>query len=121
MAAERAPSTSLATSPAAAAHGADLHPAHLVVDLAADLLRNPSFPEDRVRLTIDRRLGLLKSRADQPRVVASELFDEITRLAIEKPMPVHSLNVPTSAAQTTSTSSNAANMPSTPCKATAAK
>ncbi len=49
----------------------------LGVDLAADCMRNPVFPEDRVGLYVDRRLALLKSRADQPRVKAAELFDEI--------------------------------------------
>lgn len=49
----------------------------LCVDLAADCLRNPIFPEDRLRLHVDRRLALLKSRADQPRLRAAEIFDEI--------------------------------------------
>jgi zinc protease len=49
----------------------------LCIELASDCLRRPSYPEDRVRLQVDRRLALLKSRADQPRTRASELFDEI--------------------------------------------
>src|SRR5205085_5459658 len=49
----------------------------LGLELAADVLRRPTFPEDRVRMNLERRLGLLKSRADQPRVTASEQFDEI--------------------------------------------
>jgi zinc protease len=49
----------------------------LGLDLAADCLRNPVFPEDRVALHVARRLALLKSRADQPRLRAIEEFDEI--------------------------------------------
>lgn len=49
----------------------------LCLDLAADCLRNPAFPEERISLHVERRLALLKSRADQPRVKALELFDEI--------------------------------------------
>jgi zinc protease len=49
----------------------------LCVDLAADCLRRPAFPDDRVRFQVERRLASLKSRADQPRTRASELFDEI--------------------------------------------
>jgi zinc protease len=61
----------------------------LVTELAADLLRNPTFPEDRVRLTVDRRLGLLRSRTDQPRVIASELFDEIVFAGHPNHRPSH--------------------------------
>lgn len=46
------------------------------VALAAECVRRPVFPEDRVRLHIDRRVALLKSRADQSRIRAGELFDE---------------------------------------------
>jgi zinc protease len=70
----------------ATALGEDLD---LVTDLAADLLRNPVFPEDRVRLTVERRLGLLRSRADQPRVIASELFDEIVFAGHPNHRPSH--------------------------------
>lgn len=47
------------------------------LEIAADCLRNPAFPEDRVRMHVDRRLALLKSRSDQPRSRAADAFDEI--------------------------------------------
>lgn len=49
----------------------------LALDVAADCVRAPVYPEDRVRLQVERRLGTLRSRADQPKAVASDLFDEI--------------------------------------------
>ncbi len=49
----------------------------LSIDLASDCLRNPSFPDDRVKLHVDRRVALIKSRLDQPRMRAAEEFDEI--------------------------------------------
>jgi zinc protease len=61
----------------------------LCVDLAADCLRNPVFPEDRVRMFVDRRLALLKSRADQPRARAAELFDEIVCAGHPSHRPTH--------------------------------
>jgi zinc protease len=61
----------------------------LVTELAAELLRHPTFPEDRVRLVVERRLGLLRSRADQPRVVASELFDELVFAGHPNHRPSH--------------------------------
>jgi zinc protease len=61
----------------------------LCVDLAADCLRNPVFPEDRVRLYVERRLALLRSRADQPRVRAAETFDEIVFAGHPSHRPTH--------------------------------
>ena len=49
----------------------------LGLDITADLLMNASFPEDRVRLHLDRRLAQLKSRLDMPKVQASDTFNEI--------------------------------------------
>ncbi len=49
----------------------------LGLDIIADLLVNATFPEDKVRQHIDRRLAQLKSRLDVPRVQASDVFNEI--------------------------------------------
>lgn len=49
----------------------------LGLDVTSDLLLNATFPENRVRLHIDRRLAQIKSRLDLPRTKASDLFNEI--------------------------------------------
>jgi len=49
----------------------------LAMDLLSDVLLNPTFPEDRVRQKIDKRVAQIKSRQDQPRVVAADNFSEI--------------------------------------------
>ena len=50
---------------------------NLGLEIAADLLMNAVFPEDKVRQQIDRRLAQLKSRVDVPRTQASDIFNEI--------------------------------------------
>ena len=49
----------------------------LAMELLSDVLLNPTFPEDRVRQKIDKRVAQIKSRQDQPRVVAADNFSEI--------------------------------------------
>jgi zinc protease len=49
----------------------------LGLELAADLLRHPSFPEDRLALEASKRLAEIRARRDEPRLVASEAFNEI--------------------------------------------
>ncbi|HZS46829.1 MAG TPA: pitrilysin family protein [Blastocatellia bacterium] len=49
----------------------------LALDLVSDILLNPTFPEDRVRQKVNKRVAQIKSRADQPRVVAADAFSEI--------------------------------------------
>ena len=49
---------------------------NLGLEIAADLLMNAVFPEDKVRQQIDRRLAQLKSRLDVPRTQASDVFNE---------------------------------------------
>ena len=49
----------------------------LGLDVASDLLMNPSFPEAKVREHVDRRIAQIKSRLDVPRTHASDLFNEI--------------------------------------------
>jgi zinc protease len=50
---------------------------NLGLEIAADLLMNAVFPEDKVRQQIDRRLAQLKSRLDVPRTQASDIFNEV--------------------------------------------
>jgi zinc protease len=47
------------------------------LDVIADVLMNASFPEDKVRQQIERRLAQIKSRLDVPRTQASDIFNEI--------------------------------------------
>jgi zinc protease len=47
------------------------------LDVAADLLMNSTFPEDKVRQDIDRRVAQIKARLDVPRTQASDVFNEI--------------------------------------------
>jgi zinc protease len=49
----------------------------LAIDLTADLLRHPAFPADRVRMEVGRRVAELQARQDEPRLVASDEFNEI--------------------------------------------
>ena len=49
----------------------------LGLDVFSDVLMNASFPEDKVRQQIQRRLAQIKSRLDVPRTQASDLFNEI--------------------------------------------
>ena len=49
----------------------------LGLEIIRDLLSNASFPEDKVRQQVDRRLAQLKSRLDVPRTLASDVFNEI--------------------------------------------
>ncbi|MEW6731658.1 MAG: pitrilysin family protein [Acidobacteriota bacterium] len=48
----------------------------LGLKLTADLMLEPSFPLDRFEQQRDKRLAQLKSREDDPRVVASDAFNE---------------------------------------------
>ncbi|HZS06915.1 MAG TPA: pitrilysin family protein [Blastocatellia bacterium] len=49
----------------------------LGLELTADLLRHPTFPEDRIALEVSRKLAEIRAKQDEPRVVASEAFNEI--------------------------------------------
>jgi zinc protease len=49
----------------------------LGLDVIADLLMNASFPEDKVRQQVERRVAQIKGRLDVPRTQASDLFNEI--------------------------------------------
>lgn len=49
----------------------------LGLDVASDLLMNPTFPEDKVHQHIDRRVAQIKARLDLPRTQASDTFNEI--------------------------------------------
>jgi zinc protease len=49
----------------------------LALELVSDLLLRASFPEDRVKSFIARRLDEIKSRADSPTTLASDAFNEI--------------------------------------------
>lgn len=49
----------------------------LGLEIAADLLMNATFPEDKVQQQRDRRLAQLKSRLDVPRTQASDVFNDI--------------------------------------------
>jgi zinc protease len=48
----------------------------LGLEITADVLMNATFPEDKVRLHIERRAAQIKSRLDVPRVLASDAFNE---------------------------------------------
>ena len=51
--------------------------AGLGLEVASDLLINATFPEDKVRHDIDRRVAQIKARLDVPRTQASDVFNEI--------------------------------------------
>jgi zinc protease len=47
------------------------------INVIADVLMNATFPEEKVRQHVERRLAQIKSRLDVPRVRASDIFNEI--------------------------------------------
>src|SRR5262249_24785865 len=47
------------------------------LEIAADLLMNPAFPDDKLDLQIKRRAAQIRSRLDVPRTLASDIFNEI--------------------------------------------
>jgi len=49
----------------------------LALDVMADVLMHPTFPEDKVRQEVDRRVAQIKSRLDVPRTKGSDAFNEI--------------------------------------------
>lgn len=49
----------------------------LGLDLLTDVLINSQFPQERLEQQLDRRLAQLKSREDDPGVIASDAFNEI--------------------------------------------
>jgi zinc protease len=49
----------------------------LGLDVASDLLMNATFPEDKTRQHIDRRVAQIRARLDVPRTQASDAFNEI--------------------------------------------
>jgi zinc protease len=49
----------------------------LGLEITADLLENAQFPEDKAKQYVDRRMAQIKSRLDVPRVLASDIFNEI--------------------------------------------
>lgn len=51
--------------------------AGLGLDVASDLLINATFPEEKVRQDIDRRVAQIRARLDVPRTQASDVFNEI--------------------------------------------
>ena len=51
--------------------------AGLGLDVASDLLINATFPEDKVRQDVDRRVAQIKARLDVPRTQASDVFNQI--------------------------------------------
>jgi len=48
----------------------------LGVEMASDVLRNATFPEEKVHLHIERRIAQIRARLDQPRTLASDVFNE---------------------------------------------
>jgi zinc protease len=48
-----------------------------LIEIISDVLINPSFPEDKVKLYVARRTAQIKSRLDQPRTRASDVFNEL--------------------------------------------
>lgn len=57
----------------------------LGLELTADVLMNASIPQDRFEQQRDKRLAQLKSRDDDPRILASDAFNEI----VYKGHPAH--------------------------------
>jgi zinc protease len=49
----------------------------LCLELAADVTRNAQFPDEKVEQETSRVLAEIQARRDDPRVIASEAFDEI--------------------------------------------
>ena len=61
----------------------------LGLDVIADLLMNVSFPEDKIRQQIDRRVAQIRSRLDVPRTKASDVFNEIIFKGTPQHRPRH--------------------------------
>ena len=57
----------------------------LGLEITADVLMNATFPEDKVRQHVERRVAQIKSRLDVPRVQASDEFNEV----VFKGHPLH--------------------------------
>ena len=49
----------------------------LGLGVIADILMNVSFPEDKIRQQLERRVAQIRSRLDVPRTKASDVFNEI--------------------------------------------
>ncbi|HSB09246.1 MAG TPA: pitrilysin family protein [Blastocatellia bacterium] len=49
----------------------------LGLDVSSDLLLNATFPEDKTRQEVERRVAQIRSRLDEPRIQASDAFNEI--------------------------------------------
>jgi zinc protease len=49
----------------------------LGLEITADVLMHASFPEDKVRQQVERRVAQIKSRLDTPSVMASDAFNEV--------------------------------------------
>ncbi|HYP28161.1 MAG TPA: pitrilysin family protein [Blastocatellia bacterium] len=49
----------------------------LGLEIISDVLMNATFPEDKIRQQVDRRLAQIKSRLDVPRVQASDIFNKV--------------------------------------------
>ncbi|HVF91290.1 MAG TPA: pitrilysin family protein, partial [Blastocatellia bacterium] len=49
----------------------------LGLEIVADVLMNATFPPDKVKQQVDRRLAQIKSRLDVPRVQASDIFNKV--------------------------------------------
>ncbi|HMG33626.1 MAG TPA: pitrilysin family protein [Blastocatellia bacterium] len=47
------------------------------LEITADLLTTPTFPNDKLDLQINRRAAQIRSRLDVPRTLASDIFNEI--------------------------------------------
>jgi len=48
----------------------------LGIEILSDVLMNATFPEDKVKQQVDRRLAQIRSRLDVPRVQASDIFNK---------------------------------------------
>jgi zinc protease len=49
----------------------------LGLEMVNDVIANATFPEDKVRQGVERRIAQIKSRLDVPRTQASDIFNEI--------------------------------------------
>jgi zinc protease len=49
----------------------------LGLKITADLLMNATFPDEKVKQRVDRRLAQIKSRLDVPSIQASDVFNEV--------------------------------------------
>jgi len=73
------------TAVSATVLGGDLD---LGLNLTADLLRHPSFPEERIALEVSKRRAEIRAKQDDPRYVASEAFNEIVFAGTPQHRPV---------------------------------